>query len=86
MAALLVKKPVTVMVIDHAATGKKARALRESIGVPGRTVARRMSIAPGSLSRLECGQLSWDEGLADRYARAIETLRGKMEPKKASLE
>ena len=83
MVSLVVKKPVTVMVIDHAATGKKARALRESVGVPGRTVARRMSIAPGSLSRLESGQAKWTEELGDRYARAVERIR---EAKKLKAE
>lgn len=74
--SLVVKKPVTVMVIDHAATGKKARALRDSVGVPGRTLARRMGVSQGLISNLESGQAKWTEELGDRYVRAVERIRG----------
>lgn len=84
--SLIVKKPVTVMVIDHVETGKKARALRESIGAVGRLIARRMGVSQGLISNLESGQAKWTESYANRYVSAVDAARRMMRPRKVSLK
>ena len=61
---------------DHTRTGRAARIFREEMGVPLRTVARRMRVSVAYVSYLETGKRRWTPGIMSRYQRALRG-RGK---------
>lgn len=63
--------------IDHAATAKKARELREGRGVFMVDVAPLMNISGPYLSDLETGRRNWSPELAVKFLDALERKAAK---------
>lgn len=61
----------TVQVVDHAATGLRARKHRKSQGVTLRAVARHMNISAPYLSDLELGRRNWTLDLSLKFNRSV---------------
>ena len=57
--------------INNLETGREARMLRESCGVSGRKVAKRMGYVNSMISELENGTRGWSIEKANAYVRAI---------------
>jgi predicted transcriptional regulator len=57
--------------INNLETGRGARMLRESCGVSGRKVAKRMGYVSSMISELENGTRGWSIEKANAYVRAI---------------
>ena len=57
--------------INNLETGREARMLRESFGVSGRKVAKRMGYVSSMISELENGTRGWSIEKANAYVRAI---------------
>ena len=60
--------------INNLETGKNARRLRESCGVSGRKVAKRMGYVNSMISELENGTRGWSVEKANAYVQAIYEL------------
>lgn len=61
----------TVQEIDHAATGAKARELREAKKKSLRKTAIALGVSAAYLSDLELGRRGWTQERADEFQNAI---------------
>lgn len=71
---ILVGKRVSVFEVDHAATGKAARSMRQAAGLSVRQLAQRMFISASYLSDLELGRRRWHAAIAARFVTACDTV------------
>ncbi len=63
----------TTQVIDHIATGAKARESREKLNLSLRSVARKMGYSAAFISDLERGRRNWDKPLTQNFSKALKT-------------
>jgi transcriptional regulator with XRE-family HTH domain len=63
--------------INNLETGKQARILRESCGVSGRKVAKRMGYVSSMISELENGTRGWNVEKGNAYIQAINELKNQ---------
>jgi len=70
--SLLKYETKTIVVIDHAATSKAARAIREKAGLSVREVARRMGFSAAYISDLELGKRHWSRSKSILFERAVK--------------
>lgn len=61
----------TITVLDHAATGARARKMRDRNKKSLREVAKKMRISAAFLSDLERGRRNWTEGTFNRFKEAL---------------
>lgn len=64
-----------VVVIDHVASGKKARELRLNTGHSLRSVAAYMGYSAPYLSDLENGKRNWSPVLAEQFLIALDNMK-----------
>lgn len=60
---------------DHLKIGTKLRELRSLYHISLRETARRLSMSPANVSRLERGQRRWKVSLIRKYESAVDELR-----------
>jgi transcriptional regulator with XRE-family HTH domain len=63
--------------INNLETGREARMLRESYGISGRKVAKRMGYVSSMISELENGTRGWSVEKANAYIQAIHELKNQ---------
>lgn len=75
-------KPIFKMtrVIDHAATGAKARRYRERRKISGQQVAEKMGLDQTIISKMEAGKRNWTYEEFDKYIEAVNTICDNIQP------
>lgn len=73
----LIRKRVTVEVIDHEETGGQIRACRKFHDLNAEVVADAAGISKSYLTMLECGDRHWTEHLFNKVHKALQKLTGK---------
>lgn len=62
----------TVEVIDHVATGKSMKALREKAGKTGAQVGAALGFSAPMVFMLEAGERNWTDDLCERFQKALK--------------
>lgn len=76
----LIRRRVTVEVVDHESTGEQVRNCRKFHKLNAAEVSEAAGISKSYLTMLECGDRPWTEYLFDRVHKALQKLTGKKNP------
>ena len=76
----LIRKRVTIEVIDHEASGTWIRSCRKRHSLNAGVVAEAAGISKSYLTMLECGDRPWTDDLFGMVFKALQKLTGTKNP------
>ena len=76
----LIRRRVTIEVIDHEESGKQIRSCRRFHNLSAAQVSKAAGISKSYLTMLECGDRPWTDGLFEVVFMALQKVTGKKNP------